>query len=317
MRAAVIERYGEPPVVKEFRDPSRSDSKALIEVAAAPLNPVDLSKASGRFYATPPPVPYVPGQEGVGRILEGSRLRPGTRVYFETQGGDGSLAERTVVDESMTVEVPDGVPAALAASLGIPGLAAWIALEWRAELRKGETVLVLGASGALGMMAIQAAKLLGAGRVVAAARSQEGLARARELGADATVNLTETANLADEIKRAAEGSLQVIIDPLWGAPAVAASQAASPRARLVQLGQSAGAEATLASSVVRGKMLNILGHTNFGVDWELKAKAYRRMLGYALDGRLTMDYETLKLEDTPAAWKRQAASPHRRLVISP
>jgi NADPH2:quinone reductase len=316
MRAAVIERYGEPPVVKEFQDPARKESKALIEVKAAALNPVDLSKASGRFYATPPAVPYVPGHEGAGRVLEGNRLRPGTRVYFEAQGRDGAFAERTVADEAMTVEIPDGISDAVAAAIGIPGTTAWLALEWRAKLRKGETVLVLGATGSVGRVAVQAAKLLGAGRVIAAGRNEEALARARELGADATVNLAQE-NLADEFKKAAEGPLQVILDPLWGAPGTAATQAASPHARFIQLGQSAGPEATVASSVVRGKLLNILGYTNFGVDWELKAEAYRRLLGYALAGSLTVDYEELTLEETPAAWMRQAASPHRRLLINP
>lgn len=316
MRAAVIERYGEPPVVRDFQEPSRADFRALIEVRAAALNPVDLSKASGRFYATPPAVPYVPGHEAAGRVLEGNRLRPGTRVYFETQGRDGSFAERTLADETTAVEIPDDISDALAAAIGIPGMTAWIALEWRAKLRKGETVLVLGATGSLGKMAVQAAKLLGAGRVIAAGRSQEELARTKELGADATVNLSQE-NLVDELKKAAEGPLQVILDPLWGAPGAAATQAASPHARFVQLGQSAGPEATLTSSVVRGKMLNILGHTNLAVDWELKAEAYRKLLGHALAGHLTVDYEELKLDETPAAWKRQATSPHRRLLITP
>ena len=149
-----------------------------MSVHAAPINPVDLSIASGRFYAGAPLLPYVPGTEGVGEVLESDGLAQGARVRFE---GAGAMAERVVVAEASCVEIPQ-IDDALAAGLGVAGLAAWLALEWRAELAPGETVLVLGASGAVGQVAIQSARALQAGRIVAAARSEEGLERARALG---------------------------------------------------------------------------------------------------------------------------------------
>ncbi|TMC27782.1 MAG: zinc-binding dehydrogenase [Chloroflexi bacterium] len=264
MRAAVIERFGEPPVVRDKDEPP-ADGADLIEVTAAPLNPVDLSIASGRFYGGTPPLPYVPGGEGI----------------------------------------------------GTPGIAAYLAITRRAQLQPGETVLVLGASGVLGSIAVQVAKLLGAGRVIAGGRDDRGLARARELGADATVDLKQIEGLTDRIREACGGQLQVVIDPIWGAPAVAALEAMSPLGRFVQLGQSAGAEATVKSATVRGRYLSILGYGSFLVPWEDQAVAYRRLVDYAAAGKIKVEVEVLPLDAVADAWKRQATSPHRKLVLSP
>src|SRR5438445_7411545 len=128
MRAALIERYGEAPVVREVRDPQPGEGQTLVEVLAAGLNPVDLRIASGRFYAGSPPVPYVPGSEGVGRVLEGGRLEPGVRVYFEARPGQGSLAETSAAEDGRAVELPAAVDDATAVALGVAGLAAWLGL---------------------------------------------------------------------------------------------------------------------------------------------------------------------------------------------
>jgi NADPH2:quinone reductase len=246
MRAAVIERYGEPPVLRDVLEP-KADGAALVEVTAAPLNPVDLSIASGKFYAGSPPTPYVPGGEGIGRVLQNGKAGP--RVYFRAALPNGSLAERAV-SRDQTVALPDSVPDGVAAALGTPGIAAYLALTRRAQMKAGETVLVLGATGVLGAIAVQVARLLGAGRIIAGGRDQKGLARARELGAHATVDLKQTDGLTERIREASGGELQIVIDPVWGVPGVAAMEAMSPLGRFVQLGQSAGPEAVVKSSIV-------------------------------------------------------------------
>lgn len=323
MRAAWIEQVGGLPSLRDLPDPVRGEGQVLVEVRAAPLNPIDLSTAAGRFYGGLPDVPYVPGKEGVGRVLEGDSLEPGKRVWFLApggHGGDGALAERATVVEARAVELPEAIDDAPAACFGIAGLAAWLALEHRARLQEGETVLVLGASGAVGQVAIQAARVMGAGRVVAAARSLEGLERARALGADATVELGggEAADvLGERLREAAGGGVDVSVDPLWGEPAVAAAHAAAKGGRIVQLGQSAGAEARLPSALVRGKALTILGHANAAVPHEITADAYRRMLGHAVAGRLAVAHEVLPLERVTEAWESQARSPGRKLVLAP
>jgi NADPH:quinone reductase-like Zn-dependent oxidoreductase len=314
MRAAVIERYGEPPILREIDEP-KLDGASVVDVTAAPLNPVDLSIASGKFYAGSPPTPYVPGGEGVGRPLQDGK--PGPRVYFRAALPSGSLAERALISKGQTVPIPDGVPDGVAAALGTPGIAAYLALTRRAELKPGETVLILAASGVLGTIAVQVARLLGAGRIIAGARDERGLARARGLGAHATVDLKQSEGLTERIREASNGQLQVVIDPVWGVPGAAALEAMSPLGRFVQLGASASPEAVVKSGILRGLYLSILGYTSFLVPWEDQAAAYRKLIDYAASGQLKVEFEVLPLEAAPEAWKRQATSPHRKLVLSP
>ncbi len=322
MRAAVIQRLGDPPLVEERDEPEPAPGFALIEVAAAALNPLDLAIAAGRHYGGSPSTPYVPGSEGAGTVIRSDSFQPGTRVRFEsraTQGGSGSLAERALVPDDALLELPPEADDAVAASLGIAGLAAWLALEWRAKLEKGEVVLVLGASGAVGQIAVQAAKLLGAGRVIAAGRDDAALSRATELGADAAVRLRgrSVEALTEDFRAAAEGDIDVVIDPLWGEPAIAAFDALGPGGRLVNLGQSAGADASFSSAAVRGRRRSILGHANAMTPADIKRDAFRALLEHAIAGRLRVDLEVLPLEEVARAWELQASSPHRKIVLTP
>jgi NADPH:quinone reductase-like Zn-dependent oxidoreductase len=310
MRAAVLREYS-VPVVGEFEEPSAGSDQAIIEVLVAGLNPVDVAICAGRFYAGKPPLPSVAGREGVGML-------DGARVYFDAPVAPfGSMAERALVDPSHTYPVPDGVADGVAVALGISGLAAWLALTWRAELQPGEHVLVLGASGVLGQIAVQAAKLLGAARVVAAARSQEGLERCLELGADAAVRLGEPDDLPAALADAAEGRIDVVVDPLFGEPFVAAVNAASFGARIVQLGAGAGAEATVPSAAIRGKMLEIMGHTNFAAPPEVKREAYRRLAEAAAAGEIRVGVDPLALDQVGEAWRRLQAGSHSKIVLVP
>lgn len=313
MRAVVIERYGEPPLVRDMPEP-KGDGAGLVQVTAGALNPVDLTIASGKFYAGSPPTPYVPGGEGVGRQLKNGQQGP--RVFFRAMLPNGAFAERAVARDE-PVPIPDGVPDGVAAALGTPGFPAYFGLTKLAKVQKGETVLILAASGVLGTIAVQLARLLGAGRVIAAARDERALTRAKELGADAIVDLKQTDGLTERIREASGGQLQVVLDPLWGIPGAAAMDALSPHGRFVQVGASAGIEAVIKSGTVRGRFLSILGYTNFLMPWEELAAAYRQLLGYAAAGQIKVDFEVLPLEAAPEAWKRQASSPHRKLVISP
>jgi NADPH2:quinone reductase len=312
MRAAVLREYGVPEA-GEFEEPQVSEGQAVVEVLAAGVNPVDVAITAGRFYGGRPQLPCVAGREGVG-------LLDGKRVYFDAPLAPfGSMAERALIDRAFTYPVPDAVDDGVAVALGIAGLAAWLALSWRAQLVRGEHVLVLGASGIVGQIAVQAAKRLGgAARVVAAARSQEALERLRARGADACVSLRDVDDdLATALADAAEGRIDVVIDPLFGEPFVAAVQAASFNARLVHLGASAAAQATLPSAAIRGKMLQIMGHTNFGAPLEVKRDAYRELSELAARGELGVDVEALALERVGEAWARVVASAHRKIVLLP
>jgi NADPH:quinone reductase-like Zn-dependent oxidoreductase len=310
MRAAVLREYGVPRV-DQFQEPVAGGGQVVLDVRAAGVNPVDISISAGRFYAGKPPLPSVPGREGVGTL-------DGRRVYFDTPVFPfGSMAERTLIDASSAYPIPDGVDDGVAIALGVSGLAAWLALTWRAGLKEGEHVLVLGASGVLGQIAVQAAKLLGAARVVAAARSQDALDRSLELGADATVRLDRGDDLRAAISDAAEGRIDVVVDPLFGAPFAAAVDAASFAARLVHLGTAAGTEATLSSPSIRGKMLVIMGHSNFASPPEIRREAYARLADAAAEGKVRVEAEALPLEQVAEAWRRVEAGSHRKIVLVP
>jgi NADPH2:quinone reductase len=310
MRAAVLHEYGVPSA-GEFEEPSAGPGQAVVEVLAAGLNPVDVSICAGRFYAGKPPLPSVAGREGVGTL-------DGKRVYFDAPIAPfGSMAERALVDPTSTYPVPDGLDEGVAVALGISGLAAWLALTWRAELKQGEHVLVLGASGVLGQIAVQAAKLLGAARVLAAARSREGLERCLALGADAAVRLGEPDDLPAAFSAAADGRIDVVLDPLFGEPFVAAVNAASFGARLVQIGAGADSEATISSAAIRGKMLVIMGHSNFAAPPEVKREAYGKLAEAAANGRIVVDADRIPLDQLAEAWDRLAAGSHRKLLLVP
>jgi NADPH:quinone reductase-like Zn-dependent oxidoreductase len=312
MRAAVLPAHGAVPEFGDFDDPTPVDGQELLTVLAGGLNPVDIRIAGGNFPSERREPPYVPGKEGIGRREDG------TRVYFDSSVAPfGSFAERTLIEAGHGIPIPDGLDEGVAVSLGIAGLAAWLGLEWRGELQPGETVLVLGASGVVGQIAVQAARLLGAGRVVAAARSAGGLERATALGADATVRLGEDGDLTAAFTEAAGGGIDVVIDPLWGEPGVAALAALNRFGRHVQLGQSASAEATVSSPAIRGKPVSIVGHTNFSADPDRLADAYARMAEHAAAGKIAVEVERVPLDQVAEAWRRQGESPNRKLVIVP
>jgi len=314
MRAAVLHDYGAEPVVESFDDPEAAEGRLVLAVGAAGLNPIDLRVASGALPDRRPPLPSVVGSEGVGRADDGRRF------YFSgTVKPFGAVAERTLVEADDAVEVPEGVEDGPAVACGISGTAAYGALIRRGQLREGETVLVLGASGAVGQIAIQAAKLMGAARVVAAARDAEALERARDLGADALVSLRDDVDDLSGSLRAASGGdgFDLALDPLWGDPAKAAIGAMKPFGRVVSLGQSAGAEATLTSQSIRSTPIDLLGYTNYTAGEARKAAAYAEMAGHAARGEITVRIERIGLDDVPEAWQRQGTSPHAKLVVVP
>jgi NADPH2:quinone reductase len=317
MRAATVHELGATPAVEQRPEPVRGAGQALVEMAAVGLNPVDIAITGGVFYAGHPPLPFTAGREGVGRVVGADGFAPGALVYT-LKAATGSLADRFVVDESQMWELPAGTDPGIAAALGIAGMAAWVAVEERARLSAGERVLVLGATGAVGSVAVQAARLLGAGRIVAAGRDAARLERARRLGADAVVHLGDDTDLEAAFRDAfPDGGPEVVIDPLWGAPALAAMRMAPLNMRLVNLGQAAGAEVSIPSAAVRGKRLQIIGHTVFETPIDVMARAHLALVGHATSGDLVVEVETHPLDDVPEAWHAEKAGPSVKLVVVP
>jgi NADPH:quinone reductase len=311
MRAARIEELGRTPILAEVDEPERAPGQALLAPTAVPLNPIDIATSTGKFYGGHPDMPYTPGSEGIARVLEAERLTVGGRVYLAGDGlgrrRDGTLAERAVAAEEVAFPLPDGVSDELAGACGTAGLAGWLPVTWRAKVGPNDRVLVLGATGTVGLAAVQAARIVGAARIVAAGRRPEGLEVAAELGAHATVRL-DAADLVEAFRGAAGGDgPTVVIDPLCGEPLVTALEAAASGARIVQLGQSAGATAEIRSSVVRGKQLNILGYSNLETPPDVRRAAYLELVGCAAAGEVTFPLETYPLERIAEAWERQAS----------
>jgi NADPH:quinone reductase len=343
MRAAVIAATGEPPYVGELPNPdperlvgpewpvsaaaggsareSESEGLSLIAVRAAALNPLDLHVAAGRFFQGPPQVPYAPGVEGAGVVIRSSSVAPGTRVRFEVghpgYGTNGSLAEQAVAPDSTLVEISDALDDEAAAAGGVVGITAARALDLL-EVREGDRVLVLGASGSIGQLAVQLAKAAGAQRVVAAGRDAGALARACELGADAAVRLDgrDTGELAAAFREAAGGpGVDAVVDPLWGPPAMAALAAGSFGVRLVNFGQAAGSETALSSVPLRNNRATIRGISTAMDPPELRRDRCARVLQLIEAGRLTVDRDVVGLDRVGEAWERQARSPNCKLVV--
>jgi NADPH:quinone reductase-like Zn-dependent oxidoreductase len=300
MRAAVLHEHGATPVFGDFAEPQPGDGQVVVEVSAAALHHLDLHKATGTFYTGPPPLPSVVGTDGVGRLADGGR------VYFDaTTAPFGSMAERALVPEEALFDLPEDIDDALAAAAGNTGLAGWLAPRWRGGLQPGETVLVLGATGAVGSVAVQAARLQGAGRVVAAARAGERLSALLGRGADAIVALDETDDLEASLREATGGSVDVTIDALWGEPALAAMSIAARYARHVEVGQLAGVELRLPAPVIRSVSLDIRGFSIAHPPRDVLREAHRTLIGHLARGEVVIDVEAVPLEQVADAWDRQ------------
>jgi NADPH:quinone reductase-like Zn-dependent oxidoreductase len=319
MRAAVVRAIGEAPRCEEFAEPVAGDGEALVQVRAASMKPIDKQLASGGHFAASRELPFVCGTDGVGTLSDGQRVFfGGVRAPF------GAMAERAVAPRAFCFPVPDGLDDVTAAALPNPGVSAWLALAYRAKVTAGENVLILGATGVTGKLAVRIAKLLGAGRVVAAGRNREVLSTLHGLGADATICLqAPDKEVAGEFAREGGASgFQVVIDYLWGRPteifleAITRKEFAVVRAetRLLQVGESAGSAISLPAAVLRSTAVTILGTAGIPPR-DVLVEALQKVMGHAAAGDLRMETERVALVDIESAWNRDQRG--RRFVVIP
>ncbi|MHC8505092.1 quinone oxidoreductase family protein [Pseudonocardia artemisiae] len=313
----MIEEPGRPPTVADREPPGTAAEQVLVKVTAAPITPLDVLCATGTSYFGVPRTPYVPGVQGVGTAA-------GRPVWFPTtagmQPGDGSMAALAAVPQGDLVVLPDGADPVLVAALGLSAVAAHMALTWRGELTAGEQVLVLGAGGVVGQAAIQLARVAGARRVIAGARSAAAQDRAKQAGADAVVALDtdDVSELATRFEAASDGPVDLVLDPLFGAPAAAAARALRPSGRLVNLGSSAAETCPIDSSTLRSRSLRLLGYTNNELTREQRGAALTTVAEHAARGALTVAHEIVPLDDVAAAWQRQVCGAAAgRIVLTP
>ena len=319
MKAAVLHELGKPPRFADFPEPSAGREEAIVQVRAASLKAVDKQLAAGTHFASPRELPVISGTDGVGNLADG------TRVFF---GGPrrpfGAMAERTVVPTAFCFPVPNTLDDATAAALPNPGVSALLSLSHRAKLAKGEKVLILGATGVTGKLAVQIAKRLDAGRVIAAGRNPEALQKLRELGADSIIQLGQPNDDLQKAfaREAGEAGFNVVIDYVWGPPTeVLLSAIARPEfavvnseTRLVQVGESAGPAIALPAAVLRSTALTILGTAGIPSRDVLRA-AMQQILEWAAAGTLRIETDQVPLADIEQAWTRAERGP--RLVVIP
>ncbi|MCW2855483.1 MAG: hypothetical protein JWR52_1098 [Marmoricola sp.] len=306
MRAAIHTELGQVPAVGEFNAPIAGPGQVVVRVALAGLNPVDRLRAEGYDYLGVR-TPFVSGREGVGSIN-------GARVYFhEAVEPYGSFAEQALVDAAELLNVPDGLSDAQAIPLGIAGLTAWTSLTHEAKLAEGERVLVMGATGMVGQIAVQAAKLLGASYVVAAGRHEETLSSLLDRGADAIARLD--GDPSEAILAVAGEGFDVVIDCVFGEPFAAALAATRPGARAVVVGLTAGDSVELQFFSLYRR--HISGLQLAGVPVEVRQQAFNAMAAHMLAGRLHVETELFDLDEIADAWAILCAGAHRKVLIVP
>ena len=320
MNAAVLRSFGKTPCCESFAEPVANEGEVIVNVAAAALNPSTRLFASGQHYASPKQLPVVCGVEGVGRLDDG------TRVFFGVRRPpNGSMSQRTAVPRAFCWLVPDGVSDIVAAALPNPGLSSWLPLVATARLAAGESVLVLGATGVAGQLAVQIAKHLGAGRVIAAGRNATILSRLNQLGADSVISLTASDEELEQAFAQEGGTtgFDVVLDYLWGHPtevllaAMTRKGFPSPASgtRLIQIGDSAGPVISLSAQALRSAGVTIVG-SGVMPAMEVLSSAFQRLMELAARNEIHIEVESVPLEDIERAWTR-TDSYGRRLVIIP
>lgn len=315
MQAAVVKVLGQTPTYESFPDPVAEQGETLIHVRAAGLHPIVKALAAGAHYASTNQVPMIPGIDGVGTLPDGSR------VYFGfARSPFGTMGELTVAPHARYIPVPDGLSDAVAAAIANPGMSAWMSLKARAALAAGETVLIMGATGVAGQLAIQVARYLGAKRVIGAGRNVDAIA-SEDL--DAVISLAQPEDAIREtlLKEAAQG-IDVVIDYLWGRPTELVLEAlakgfkptATRATRLVEVGESAGKTITLPAAVLRSIDLKLLGSGFGAAPLDQILAAIPTLFSLAATGALKIAVEPVPLADVAAAWTRVEKG--RRIVFT-
>jgi NADPH:quinone reductase-like Zn-dependent oxidoreductase len=323
MKAAVIEKFGSIPQHRDFEDPVPAEGETLIRVKAVALENFDKLTAAGKHYASKhifPIFPAIVGHSGVGELQDGSL------VFF---GGArppyGTMAEKTVVPKeykAYMTPIPEGVDSLLATALPASALTSLLPLKYGVNLQPGETVLVNGATGVSGKLAVQIAKLLGAERVVGTGRDDASLRAVLKLGADAVINVKRS---DDEVKEAfrkeAGKGYGVVLDYLWGRPTELLLQTLVPKqaglathkTRVVQIGAAAGPTITLAAEELRTSGVRLTGAGD--VQAEALPQAIKQIWDWMKEGKLAMDIEQVPLKDVAEAWERKTQG--KRIVLVP
>jgi NADPH:quinone reductase-like Zn-dependent oxidoreductase len=319
MKAAVITKPGSTPVFADFKDPVPQAEEEFIFVTASALSQVTKSRASGSHYASPGSLPAVVGIDGVGRTEDGRR------VYFVMpEEPFGGMAEKVVMRKEQCIPLQADVDDVTAAAIAIPGVSSWAALQERAHLVAGENVLINGATGTSGRLAVQIAKHLGAKRVIATGRNLEALEQVRALGADVTISLNQPHDALEsafEEQFGGEG-VDVVLDYLWGKSAEALIVAAARGGkdavpiRYVEIGAVSGRDITLPSAALRSSALVLMGSGIGSIPFHGLIGAMRGVLDAVIPAKLKIETQVVALADVESSWNKGGGSPRIVFAVS-
>ncbi len=320
MNAAVVHSFDAPPRYTTFADPVAAEGERLVSVSAAGLHPIVKGLAKGIHYGSSGTLPFIVGVDGVGK------LEDGTRVYFGiARSPFGTFSERALAASWMCLPLPEGVDDVTAAGIANPAMSSWAALTARAKFVAGESVLILGATGVAGRLAIQIAKRLGARRVVAAGRNPLALEKLGALGADAVISLDqEQAALVSAFRsELAEAGVDVVLDYLWGQPAERLLEAisqkglrkAGARVRFIQIGDSAGKTISLSGATLRSSGLELLGSGFGSASLNQLREGLADFFQVAAKAPFQFHTKAASLRDVEALWNK--AEEGTRLVFQP
>jgi NADPH:quinone reductase-like Zn-dependent oxidoreductase len=319
MNAAVVTSFAEPPHYLRVDVPQpETGDEVLVDVLAAGLHPRVRTGAAGAHYTSSGTLPMIPGTDAVGQRPDGKR------IYF-VAGDDaaGTMADKAVVDARRAVELPDDVDVVKVAAAMNPAMSSWVALRRRVPLEAGQSVLVLGATGNAGTMAVQVAKRLGAGRVIGAGRDAGRLSALAAAGADEAVRLTADADATGAALAAAAAEVDIVLDYLWGPPAqhaiTALLTARSDRSRAmnwIQIGALAGPTIELPSVALRSANLRLQGNGQGAVSTGAYLAELPSLVDEIDSGRISVSVNTMPLAAVEAAWAR-ADTPGERTVLLP
>ena len=319
MKAAVVSSFGAAPRYEEFPAPTAAgDDDTVINVIAAGLHPRVRSQADGSHYTSTGELPFVPGTDGVGRGADGL-----LRYFILPDARVGAMAEQTVIDTRRSILLPeDSDPVAVAAAMN-PAMSSWVALRQRVQFQAGQNVLVLGATGNAGQMAVQIVKLFGADQIIAAGRGPGRLAALPALGATGTVLLEGGADTVAHRLGQAAADVDVVIDYLWGQPAAAAMVAVvAERAdrgkplTWIQIGSVAGATAPIPSAALRAARLQIVGSGQGSVSTREILAELPALAQEITNGTFGIDARPMPLAEVEQAWS-DAARTTQRIVLTP
>ena len=319
MNAAVVESFSTPPRYTTFADPVAGEGEQLVTVTAAGLHPIVRALASGSHYGSAGELPFVAGVDGVGRLADG------TRIYFgSSRSPFGTFSELAITRQNLAFPLLEGLDDTIAAATANPGMSSWVALNLRARFVAGESVLILGATGSAGQLAIQIAKRLGARHVVAVGRHVDADAL-KALGADSVISLDQEhdALVAALRKEWSETGVDVVLDYLWGQPAAAVLEAISrkglrqsaPRVRFIQIGESAGSTVALQGSTLRSSGLEILGSGFGSASMELIERSIQEFFASSVRQPFQMAIHAAPLREVESLWN--APGNLGRIVFQP